>query len=121
MFWSETLSGLHQQRYRGEVSDELADHVLRTLKSAPVERLDPPDLRARAWKVADDLGWAKTYDAEYVALALILDIPLVTRDRRFERGGASRLIRLLGPVELHLTLGGRLIPSGNPDTTEPVG
>ena len=53
LFWSETLSGLHQQRYRGEVSDELADHALRILDSAPIERLDPPDLRRQAWQVAD--------------------------------------------------------------------
>ena len=34
----------------------------------PIERLDPPGLRGQAWQVADQLGWAKTYDAEYVAL-----------------------------------------------------
>ena len=116
LFWSETLSGLHQQRYRGDVSDELADHVLRSLDSAPVERLEPPELRIRAWQVADDLGWAKTYDAEYVALAQILDIPVLTRDRRLERGGASRLIRLLGPLDL-MEFMGQLTPAENPDTS----
>lgn len=100
LFWSETLSGLHQQRYRGELSDELADHALRNLDTAPIERLDPPDLRSRAWQIADQLGWAKTYDAEYVALAIILNLPILTRDRRLERGGASRLIRLIGPMDL---------------------
>ena len=29
-----------------------------------------------------DVGWAKTYDAEYVALAQILDIPVLTREGR---------------------------------------
>lgn len=116
LFWSETLSGLHQQRYRDEVSDELADHALRILDSAPIERLDPPDLRRQAWQVADQLGWAKTYDAEYVALAQILDIPVLTRDRRLERGGASRLIRLLGPMDL-MAFTGQLKPAENPDTS----
>ncbi len=116
LFWSETLSGLHQQRYRGDVSDELADHALRNLDSAPIERLDPPELRSRAWQVADELGWAKTYDAEYVALAQILNIPVLTRDRRLERGGASRLIRLLGPMDL-MAFTGQLTPAENPDTS----
>jgi predicted nucleic acid-binding protein len=116
LFWSETLSGLHQQRYRGDVSDELADQTLRNLGSASIERLDPPELRSRAWQVADELGWAKTYDAEYVALAQILDIPVLTRDRRLERGGASRLIRLLGPMDL-AAFTGRITPAEHPDTS----
>jgi predicted nucleic acid-binding protein len=116
LFWSETLSGLHQQRYRDEVSDELADHALRILDSAPIERLDPPDLRRQAWQVADQLGWAKTYDAEYVALAQILDIPVLTRDRRLERGGASRLIRLLGPMDL-AAFTGQITPAEHPDAS----
>lgn len=116
LFWSETLSGLHQQRYRDQVSDELADHALWALDSAPIERLDPPDLRRQAWHVADQLGWAKTYDAEYVALAQLLDIPVLTRDRRLERGGASRLIRLLGPMDL-MALTGQITPAENPDTS----
>ena len=116
LFWSETLSGLHQQRYRGDVSGELADHALRNLDLAPIERVDPPDLRRRAWQVADELGWAKTYDAEYVALAQILDIPVLTRDRRLGRGGASRLIRLLGPMDL-MAFTGQVTPAENPNTS----
>jgi predicted nucleic acid-binding protein len=39
-----------------------------------------------AWRVADELGWAKTYDAEYIALAQLLRCRLVTRDERLRRG-----------------------------------
>ena len=66
---------------------------------APIRRRRPPRLHREAWKVADELGWAKTYDAEYVALARILRCPLLTIDARLKRG-ASRLVRVVGPADL---------------------
>jgi hypothetical protein len=32
----------------------------------------------RRWRIADEMGWAKTYDAEFVALAALLRGRLVT-------------------------------------------
>lgn len=42
-------------------------------------------LRRRAWEVADRLGWATTYDAEYVALTLLQADALVTLDADLEK------------------------------------
>jgi hypothetical protein len=50
-------------------------------------------------KVANELGWAKTYDANYVALARLLKCRLVTLDARMRRGTA-RLGFVVGPTEL---------------------
>jgi predicted nucleic acid-binding protein len=47
----------------------------------------------------DRLGWASTYDAEYVALAKISDCRLVTVDGRLRRG-ADRLGFVVTPSEL---------------------
>jgi predicted nucleic acid-binding protein len=49
--------------------------------------------------VADELGWAKTYDAEYVALAGLLGCLLVTLDARLRRS-ADRLGFVVSPSEL---------------------
>ena len=49
--------------------------------------------------MADRLGWAKTYDAAYVALAAALDCPLVTLDARLKRR-ASAVMTVIGPTEL---------------------
>jgi len=45
------------------------------------------------------MGWAKTYDAEYVALARLLSCRLVTLDARLRRG-ADRLGFVVAPQEL---------------------
>jgi predicted nucleic acid-binding protein len=52
-----------------------------------------------AWQVADELAWAKTYDAEYVGLARLLRCRLVTLDARLRRG-ADRLGFVVAPHEL---------------------
>lgn len=96
---SEALSSLHELVWRGEISRELAELAVRRLHSAPVEVRDPEGLATAAWQLADSLGWAKTYDAEYVALARMLDCPLVTVDARLARG-AGRVVRIIGPGEL---------------------
>jgi len=49
--------------------------------------------------VADRFGWAKTYDANYIALAQVLGCRLVTLDARLRRGTA-RLGFVIGPTEL---------------------
>ena len=59
----------------------------------------PRVLQREATAVARVLGRAKTYDAEYVAVARLINAPLVTIDARFARR-AGGLVRILGPTEL---------------------
>lgn len=100
LMWSEGLSAIHELAWRREISGELADIARRRLTSFPV-RLRRPDRRLsrEAWSIAETLGWAKTYDAEYVALARLLECPLLTVDARLKRG-ASRLVKVVGPADL---------------------
>jgi predicted nucleic acid-binding protein len=99
LMWSEARSVLHELAWRGEVSAADAELARDLLERAPVGRRDHDDLGEEAWRIADELGWAKTYDAEYVALARLLDCRLVTIDARLRRG-ADRLGFVLTPSEL---------------------
>ena len=56
-------------------------------------------LGAEAWQVSNELGWAKTYDAEYVALARLLNCRLITLDARLRRT-AGRVALVIAPSEL---------------------
>lgn len=96
---SETLSALHEMRWRGSLPEEMAALGLDRRREMPVRIVEPDGLREEAWRIADDFGWAKTYDAEYVALATLSECRLVTVDARLRRG-ASRLGFVITPADL---------------------
>lgn len=99
LMWSEARSALHEQVWRGALVGDEIEHARRRLADAEVRMYAHAGLAERAWQIADELGWAKTYDAEYVALASLLDCRLVTSDARLRRG-ADRLGYVVGPTEL---------------------
>jgi len=99
LMWSEARSALHEWVWRGTLGTDEAGRARARLKDADVEPRAHPGLADEAWRIADELGWAKTYDAEYVALASLLGCRLVTVDGRLRRG-ADRLGFVVGPTEL---------------------
>ena len=99
---SQVLLALPTQVWRGVVPPNAAREMLRRLGELPGSLCaDERLLHDRAWSIADELGWAKTCDAEYVALAHLLDIPLLTVAGRLARG-VEHLVRTVGPVDLGL-------------------
>jgi predicted nucleic acid-binding protein len=99
LLWSEARSVLHEMRWRGALDGRQADDAHAGLASIPVRSRAPARLGKEAWTLADQLGWAKTYDAEFVALAGLLRCRLLTGDARLRRG-ADRLGFVVGPAEL---------------------
>ena len=98
LLWSEATSVLHQLRWRKEISGQLAEIALARLMSAPIASRRPKGLHEQAWRLADQLGWAKTYDAEYLALARLLRCRLMTTDAKLQRS-AGRMVEIVGPEE----------------------
>jgi predicted nucleic acid-binding protein len=99
LMWSEATSSLHEAVWRREVTAPRAREVLERLQDAPVRRRTHRRLYATAWQIAEELGWAKTYDAEYVGLARLLGARVVTLDARLRRG-TDRLGLVVLPEEL---------------------
>ncbi|MDQ4124402.1 MAG: type II toxin-antitoxin system VapC family toxin [Actinomycetota bacterium] len=89
LLWSEVRSALHVAVWRGVLGDEAAKSAHAALDSGPVRERRHRSLGRVAWEIADELGWAKTYDAEYLALASLLAIPIVTFDGRVARAAGQ--------------------------------
>jgi predicted nucleic acid-binding protein len=82
---SQTLSALHEAVQRGELPPDVARDRLTRVGRMPIRLLGDAVLRRRAWDLADRLGWASTYDAEYVALTQLQADAFVTLDAELAR------------------------------------
>jgi predicted nucleic acid-binding protein len=82
---SQTLSALHEAVQRGEIPADVARDHLKRIASMPIRLLGDAVLRRRAWELADQLGWASTYNAEYVALTQLQADAFVTLDAELAR------------------------------------
>ncbi|MFL5911761.1 MAG: type II toxin-antitoxin system VapC family toxin [Gaiellaceae bacterium] len=82
---SQTLSALHEAVQRREISADVARGRLKRIGQMPIRLLGDAVLRRRAWDIAEQLGWASTYDAEYVALTQLQADVLVTLDAELAR------------------------------------
>jgi len=82
---SQTLSALHEAVQRGEIPADVARERLTRIGRMPIRLLGDAVLRRRAWELADQLGWASTYNAEYVALTQLQADALVTMDPKLAR------------------------------------
>ena len=82
---SQTLSALHEAVHKGEIPADVARERLAYVGRMPIRLLGDAVLRRRAWEVAEQLGWAETYDAEYVALTQLQADAFVTLDAELAR------------------------------------
>ncbi len=98
LLWSEVTSLVSRAAWRGDLTRSVASGLLRAFLRLPIERRIPHDLYRLATEIADGLGWAKTYDAEYVALASLEGCRLLTADGRLKRG-AGHLVEIVGPTD----------------------
>jgi predicted nucleic acid-binding protein len=82
---SQALSALYQAARRGEISEaEALDRVTR-INSMKVRFLGDTVLQRTAFRIADQLGWETTFDAEFVALTQLQADAFVTSDRDLAR------------------------------------
>ena len=85
--------------HRGEINVTRATRAATVLDTLGLAYAQPGSLVVPAFELATRLGWAKTYDAEYVSLASRLACPLLSLDARLARG-AAQVVQVLGPADL---------------------
>lgn len=99
LLWPEARSALHQIAWRKDIGPAEATAARTLLAEAPITIEHPGELGATAWAIADSYGWAKTYDAEYLALGRLRGCRVVTLDRRMHQRVDDSTV-LIGPTEL---------------------
>ena len=82
---SEALSLIYREVRRGELSADAARTMLDRLTTIRIRLLGDRVSRATAWKVAEQLGWDDTANAEYVAVAQLQADAFVTLDADLAR------------------------------------
>ena len=82
---SQALSALYEAARRGEISAAEGIERVTRINSLKVRFLGDKVLQRTAWKVADQLGWETTFDAEFVALTQLQADVFVTSDSDLAR------------------------------------
>lgn len=78
----EIASVWRRQVMAGQLEARRADLALADLLALPLQRIEHRQLLTRGWELRHNVT---PYDAAYVALAELLDVVLVTGDRRLSR------------------------------------
>jgi predicted nucleic acid-binding protein len=94
---SQLLSLLYQAVHRGEMTKKDAQRQLSYVRGLPIRLLGDRVLQDLAWKVADQIGWPDTLDAEYVALTQLQADALITLDRQLAH--AVKDLVTVAPIE----------------------
>jgi predicted nucleic acid-binding protein len=77
---SQLLSLLYRAVRQGELTKQDADRQLNYMRGLRIRLLGDRVLQSVAWKIADQLGWLDTLDAEYIALTQLQADALITLD-----------------------------------------
>ncbi|WP_029251817.1 type II toxin-antitoxin system VapC family toxin [Paraoerskovia marina] len=91
---TEVLSAVARLERAGVLHGSQADAAVAAWTDAPVERVPTEQLTGRIWALRHAVRVA---DAHYVALALALDVPLLTSDGRLARAPVPGLAVLYVP------------------------
>ena len=86
---SQALSALYEAARRSEISAKEGIERVTRVNSMKVRFLGDKVLQRQAWKVADQLGWETTFDAEFVALTQLQADAFVTSDSDLARAVSS--------------------------------
>ncbi|WP_336716446.1 type II toxin-antitoxin system VapC family toxin [Arthrobacter sp. USHLN218] len=101
---SQVLSVLYREVQSGAMESHEAERQLDYLRGLRIRLLGDRALQRAAWKVANELGWPDTFEAEYVALTQLQADAFVTLDQQLARA-ARKLVKLAEPEALFVPAG----------------
>lgn len=92
---AEVGQALRREAAAGRLGGDAAGEALIDLARMRLRRIDHVGLLSRAWELRDNISF---YDSLYVALAELLEAPLLTLDRRLARAARdATAVSVLAP------------------------
>ena len=95
---SELLNLLFQLVRAKKISRSEADKHLEYVRRLRIRLLGDRVLQAKAWQIADELGWSDTFAAEYVALTELQADALVTTNAKL--AAAAKRFVSVAPIRV---------------------
>ena len=96
---SQLLASLFEAVQRRDMTKKEADGYLDYVRGLRIRLLGDRVLQNTAWKVAAELGWDDTYDAEYIALTQLQADAFITLDKDLAKA-AKQMVTLASIKDL---------------------
>jgi predicted nucleic acid-binding protein len=96
---SQALALVYGSVQRGELDERRGRQILDGIRGLRIRLLGDRVLQDRAWRIAAELNWPDTYQAEYIALTQLQADALATADARLA-GAARRFVDTVSPAAL---------------------
>src|SRR4051812_22958650 len=75
---------------RGEIDERTGRKILDDIRGLRIRLLGDRVLQDHAWRIAAELNWSDTYQAEYIALTQLQADALATADRKLAAAAVTR-------------------------------
>jgi predicted nucleic acid-binding protein len=84
---------------RGEIDERAGRKVLDNIRGLRIRLLGDRSLQDHAWRIAAQLNWPYTYQAEFIALTRLQADALATADPKLA-AAASTLVKTVPPADI---------------------
>ena len=78
----EVSSVLHRLQHLNRVESQIAQEAFVTFQQLGITLIDSPQLHNLAWRLAQQFGHSRTYDAAYLAVAQLYNAEMWTADKK---------------------------------------
>ncbi|WP_445165429.1 type II toxin-antitoxin system VapC family toxin [Mycolicibacterium sp. Dal123E01] len=96
---SQALALVYGSVHRGEIDQRAGRRLLDDIRGLRIRLLGDRSLQDTAWRVAAEMNWPDTYQAEYIALTQLQGDALVTADKNLA-AAARKFVAIASPADI---------------------
>ena len=96
---SQALALVYASVRRGELNERTGRNVLDRIRGLRIRLLGDRSLQDHAWRIAAQLNWPDTYQAEYIALTQLQADALATADGKLAEA-ARKFVKIASPSDI---------------------